>query len=241
MTDLHNHMLWGVDDGASTPADSRSMLAAFARLGYIRIACSPHLFHPSFPPPDPELLQARFRELEEIGRGMGLELLLWGEHYLSADLVDAMEAGSGQLGLLHGRFLLIELGAFTNLQHFGNLSFRLQLARITPVLAHPERYAQVERQWPQFQRIRDCGCLFQLNAASLAGAEGNQVKQRALRMIEEGLADLVASDAHSAEDLESFVPPALACVKQAFGPEVVRRLFSQNPGRIIQGAVPNAG
>ena len=241
MTDLHNHLLWGVDDGASTLAESRSMLAAYARLGYARIACSPHLFHPSFPPVDPESLQARFRELAEIAQGMGLELILWGEHYLSAELVDAMEAGSGRLGLIHGRFLLIELGAFTNLQYFGNLSFRLQLARITPVLAHPERYAQVERQWSQFQRIRECGCLFQLNAASLAGAEGSQVKQRALRMIEEGLADLVSSDAHSAGDLERFVPSALACVKGAFGAETVRRLFSLNPGRIAQGAVPSAG
>lgn len=239
MTDLHNHSLWGVDDGASTSADSREMLAACSRLGYVRIACTPHLFHPSFPLPEPELLSARFRELEVIGREMGLELILWGEHYLSADLIDAMEGGSGRLGLIHNRFLLIELGSFTNLEQFGNLSFRLQLARITPILAHPERYTRIERQWPQLRGLQERGCLLQLNAASLAGAEGNQAKQRALRMIKEGLADLVASDAHSVEDLERHVPSALACVKQTFGPETVRRLFSLNPGRIAQGATPN--
>jgi protein-tyrosine phosphatase len=241
MTDLHNHTLWGVDDGASTLAESRSMLAAFARLGYGKIACTPHLFHSDFPAQDPELLRARFRELEEIGRGMGLELLLGGEHYLSAELVDAAETDVEKLMRISGRFLLVELGAFTNLQHFGNFAFRLQLARITPILAHPERYPQVERQWPQLKRIRECGCLFQLNAASLAGAEGGQVKQRAMRLIEDDLADLVASDAHTADDLERFVPAALAGVKQAFGPGAVGRLFSQNPGRIAQGAVPSAG
>lgn len=235
MTDLHNHLLWGVDDGASTLSDSRSMLAAYARLGYVQIACTPHSFHPSFPPPDPDLLQDRFQELESVGREMGLELFLWSEHYLSAELIDAMETRTGRLRLLQDRYLLVELGAFTNLQHFGNFSFRLQLARITPILAHPERYAHVERQWPQFTRIRECGCLFQLNAASLAGIEGKQVKQRALRLVEEGLADLVASDAHSADDVARFVPPALACVKQSFGPEAVRRLFSENPGRIARG------
>lgn len=42
MIDMHNHVLYGVDDGAECLEDSLAMLAEAARVGYTGVVLTPH-------------------------------------------------------------------------------------------------------------------------------------------------------------------------------------------------------
>lgn len=66
-----------------------------------------------------------------------------------------------------------------------------------PVVAHPERYGFVVENPEAVRRIRSAGGLIQLNSSSLTGDFGRFIQKTADIIIRSGLADFVASDAHS--------------------------------------------
>lgn len=47
MTDLHSHILFGVDDGARNPQESIEMLQRAAQEGVTCIVATPHALHPA--------------------------------------------------------------------------------------------------------------------------------------------------------------------------------------------------
>ena len=71
----------------------------------------------------------------------------------------------------------------------------MQKAGFTPVLAHPERYLYMDAE--KYENIKEMGVKFQLNVTSLIGAYGNQVKERAEYLLNEGYYNYSGSDAHS--------------------------------------------
>ena len=77
--------------------------------------------------------------------------------------------------------------------------FRLVTREITPVIAHPERNADVQRNPEELRPLVDAGALVQITAASLDGRIGRSAKAAAAELIDRGLAHLLASDAHTAD------------------------------------------
>ena len=76
--------------------------------------------------------------------------------------------------------------------------FSLRASGITPVLAHPERNAEVQAHPERLAELVDSGVLVQVTAASVDGRIGRRAQECGLRLVEEGLAHLLASDAHHA-------------------------------------------
>ena len=70
---------------------------------------------------------------------------------------------------------------------------------IVAVVAHPERNADVQAAPERMQPIVEQGALVQLTSASIDGRLGRKSRKTAFRLLELGLAHLVASDAHAPE------------------------------------------
>lgn len=69
---------------------------------------------------------------------------------------------------------------------------------LRPVIAHPERRAAHPEPDPGFaERLAEAGALLQVDACSLLGADGAAIEADAWRILGDGLASLVASDAHT--------------------------------------------
>jgi protein-tyrosine phosphatase len=80
--------------------------------------------------------------------------------------------------------------------------------------------------------LREPGRLFQLNATSLLGYHGAEIEATAWRLIDDGLADLVASDGHRLAR-PPFLDEAYALVRTRVG-EAADALFD---GRALDGLV----
>ena len=63
LTDIHQHVLWGLDDGAQTPKVMHQMLHAAHEQQIRRIAATPHVY-PGFKPFDMELYRRRLDEAQ---------------------------------------------------------------------------------------------------------------------------------------------------------------------------------
>ena len=102
--------------------------------------------------------------------------------------------------LLNDTYILVEINFFGQTTMLKSACFSLCQKNITPILAHPERYHLI-KDLSEYQNLKNQGFYFQLNALSLLGQYGPEVKQKAEKLLKAGLYDFVATDAHSVNDL----------------------------------------
>jgi tyrosine-protein phosphatase YwqE len=191
-TDRHSHILPGVDDGIQTIEDSIAILSMYEQMGVKKVWLTPHIMEDC--PNTPEKLKTRFEELKSAYKG-NIELALSAENMMDGLFIKRLEQGILMPYGDNNNELLIETSYVQPPMRMESILRDMQKAGITPVLAHPERYLYMDAE--KYENIKDMGVKFQLNITSLIGAYGNQVKERAEYLLNEGYYNYSGSDAHS--------------------------------------------
>jgi protein-tyrosine phosphatase len=196
--DLHSHILPGVDDGAQTLGDSLDIAEAALADGITAIAATPHVRDDY--PTGPDLMEERLAELRsELARAqIPLTVLPGGE--IAFDWLDRLSVDDLRRFGLGGnpRYLLVETPYFGWPIALPDRLLSLAAGGIIPVLAHPERNAEVQARPDLLVPLVHAGALLQVTAASLDGRVGKSAQACGLSLVERGLAHLIASDAHHA-------------------------------------------
>jgi protein-tyrosine phosphatase len=206
-TDLHSHLVPGVDDGSASVAESLDSLAALRAEGVGALVTTPHLLLPRLATDDDvtrELAahRAAFERLAEAVRGRDdLPAVALGQEIWAPDVYQIRRVvGRTDVGLGAGHYLLVEFGFDLQGTHEDVVREAIASGRGI-VVAHPERYRYVPDAEPleQMRRWRDLGALLQVNAGSFNGyyAGSNPAAQDlAWAMVAERLVDLVSTDHH---------------------------------------------
>jgi protein-tyrosine phosphatase len=142
-----------------------------------------------------------------------------------------------RLRLAGGRFALVEY-PMLRLPPV-NAEFALSGMRARgwiPVVAHPERYRNLDPTLAELARFRAAGAVLQINAGSLFGDYGKTAAGHARRILLAGAADYVGSDYHARGEpgLQRFV----RAMADAGFSEQAELLTSTNPARILAGEPP---
>ena len=206
MTDLHTHILPGMDDGAKDAAAAAAMLRMEAEQGVAGVALTPHFYRAD---ETPERFLARrgaaWERLRDSLEGeTGLPALVLGAEVAwmpNLDRWDELEA----LCLGGSRYMLLELPfapwSGSLIDQLYNL---LGKGCVTPVLAHLERYARVQKR-EHLRELLRMGLPIQVSAGCLLRPGS---AWRALRLIKSGRSVLVASDCHGTERRPPDLGPA---------------------------------
>jgi protein-tyrosine phosphatase len=210
-TDVHCHLLPGLDHGSRNRAESMIMAKALARLGVETVHVTPHQFRwdIDLTPDDvrarTEALQAQLTEA-----GIALTLAPGAEHYYSERLFDAVEGGEELLTWTRpvaegpSELLLVELPAADPVVGVGRLASRLAERGIVPVMAHPERIHVVQHDPLRAARWIDEGWLLQLDLMSLASTYGRPARRVARWLLAEGHYAFAGSDLHRPSQLRDL-------------------------------------
>jgi protein-tyrosine phosphatase len=213
--DLHSHFLPGLDDGADDFPTCLSMVRALSEMGFSDLCATPHQFAGRFQPPLDQVRLTFDQANREIAKLMPeVRLLLGAENYWDDILATRLRQGEPPC-------------------YDGGKAF---LFEISPVLAHPERYSAVQRDPAVAEGLSRQAALL-VDLAALSGTGDRAEVKTARRLVEEGLAHAAASDMHAPEDDRS-VAAGLAWIDKRLGAEVVTRLLSDNPRRILMGELP---
>lgn len=192
-TELHFHLLPGVDDGPSDEAEALDLAQMAVEDGTGRVVVTPHvrLVDPASLTRMTERLQAALR----AGR-IDLELHPGGE--LSPDDVASLDHDQLEL-LAHGpageRWLLLEAPLFSRTRDLDSAADELRDRGFGLLIGHPERSPVTTDSVIRGQVAR--GAIVQLNASSLTGAHGAEARRRGIALARSGLPFVLASDAHS--------------------------------------------
>jgi protein-tyrosine phosphatase len=200
VTDMHSHLLPGLDDGAETVAHSLDLLRELRALGFTKLVMTPHIMG-DFYKNTPESVRAALATLRTAAAEAGLTdvaLECAAEYYLDewlgrklADGTELLTFGGEQ------RYLLIETSYLNEPLNLNGTIFDLQAAGYRVVLAHPERYVYFYNRFAEIEKLRqDHGVLLQLNLNSLAGYYSPAARHVAEKLIDGGLVDFVGTDTH---------------------------------------------
>ncbi|RHU23728.1 hypothetical protein DXD68_18860 [Parabacteroides sp. TM07-1AC] len=220
MTDVHTHLLPGVDDGFSSLDDSREMLTFLEERGVERIFLTPHIMA-DLTKNRAVSLKERFGAFRESCAQIHVDMRLAAEYMLDECFYERMEEG---LLSYDGQHVLVEVSC---LQAPGDLFEKLydmQLNGYIPVMAHPERYGFWNIN--ELLKLKEHGCKFQLNIFSLMGFYGPLSHKTAVSLLKNSHYDFVGSDIHSLNYRRSY--NSLQLKKDQYGE--VEKLVHGNDG-----------
>jgi protein-tyrosine phosphatase len=240
MIDLHAHVLPGIDDGAADLDTSRAMLEVAAEDGTRVIAATPH-FRDDHPLVRPEEIAASCREVEQAAAGTGVELVPGGE----VDIAWSLAATPDELRLAsyggRGTDLLVETPYGELPGTFEELLFRLRALGFRILLAHPELSPSFQSDPARLAELVRAGTLLQVTARSLTKEGKSGSRRLAERLVTEGLAHVLASDAHSPGPWRPPVLSAGVAAVEALAPGRGAWMAEAVPAAILAGEPLPAG
>lgn len=202
-TDVHSHLLPGLDDGVETFEEALELVVAFKELGYNKLITTPHVMGDFFKN-TPEGIINKKKELEAYLNEKGIEMQIEAaaEYYLDEWFMEKVEAGD--LLTFGKNYVLIETSYINEPGQLHEVIFELRAKGYIPVLAHPERYTYMYGAFEKYQDLIDKGALFQLNTISLSGYYSKRAKQIAEKLIEEKMIHFLGSDCHGTRHIEAL-------------------------------------
>lgn len=197
MLDIHNHILPGIDDGSKNMETTIEMLKIAKNDGIEKIIATPHFYKFNYENNYSDVVnlikEIRKSALEE---DIDIEILPGQEVYLdefTLELYKRREIGT----LNYSKYMLVELQPSKLESHILDIIYELRVEGIIPIIAHPERYLFLHNNLENLNGFIKEGCLFQINAGSIAGIYGKKLKKIAEKLINNNICDFIATDAHS--------------------------------------------
>jgi protein-tyrosine phosphatase len=189
-TDMHSHLVPGIDDGSPDVAASLQLIEGLMDLGYKKIITTPHILWEIYPN-TPEKIANGLQEVQQAASNQGIDVHL---HAAAEYFIDERFQNE----------LLVEFSMMNAPLDLMETLFEMQMQGYQPVIAHPERYIYLTRNKEFFTQLKDAGYLFQLNLLSLTGYYGTAIKDLAEYLIKQEYYDLAGTDLHGAKHLEAL-------------------------------------
>ena len=247
-TDLHSHLVPGVDDGSASVAESLESLATLRAEGVGALVTTPHLLLPRLAT-DADLARelavhrAAFERLADAVRGRdGLPAIGLGQEIWAPDLYQIRRVvHRTDVGYNGGHYLLVEFGFDLQGTHEEVVREVVAGGRGI-VVAHPERYRYVQGVDPldQMRRWRDLGALLQVNAGSFNGYYSGSnpgAETLAWAMVERRLVDLVSTDHHGGRRAGVSLLEAFEALAARGERELADRVLARAPNQVARATL----
>lgn len=234
IADIHNHMLFGVDDGAYSLEDSLEMAALSAEGGVTDVICTPHCYPGMYNNYAGKELELRFEQLKKAVAEEGIPITLHLGMEVLGNIGTADDLRNKKLYCLAGsRYMLIEFDFDEKTDKVNFILEEVIDSGIVPIIAHPERYSFVARTPAVLFKWLDMGCLLQCNKDSFGGKFGRTVKKIAMDMLSDRLFSFVGSDAHDPVGRTPYMKFAYNFIRENFGTDYADEIFVKNPVKVI--------
>lgn len=231
--DIHSHIIPGIDDGARDEVIALEMLEIAEKSGTRHIIATPHYVYGNTRYGFATIVE-KCEGLNRLAANEGIDITVYPgcEVFITPEIIELYE--QGLIGTLaDSSYMLVEFPMMSIPPYTNNVLYNLQLKGITPIIAHPERYNEIQHKPEMLESFIDRGILAQVNSGSLTGVYGRESKRTVMRLIKKGLVQFVASDAHSDSGRNPDMRKAAAIIEKHFGLKTRNDLFTLNPLKII--------
>src|SRR3989304_2304283 len=158
-TDMHSHLIPGIDDGAKTTEDSIRLIQGLQTLGYARLITTPHITGDHYKN-TPEIILTGLNALQQVLAERKIEVSLHAaaEYFLDEWFLKKLQQGK-LLSFGSENYVLVETGFLNKPANFTQIISEIKSAGYKPILAHPERYLYLYDDFNHYFRLRESGIL----------------------------------------------------------------------------------
>lgn len=235
-TDIHSHIMPGVDDGAVNMEQSVRMLQIAEENCIGKIILTPHN-KPHTKNASLEILEQQMGKLQKkiSEYSLNVQLFLGTEIYYRDSAADLLDDGS-ICTMAGSDYVLIEFSPADEYSYICRALSKIQDYGYKPILAHVERYDSVTRNsLTRALELRRSGVLLQLNAGSIMGASGRGTQRFCRQLLKKQMADFVATDAHRDAGRAPYMAECAAYLYKKYDEHYVDELLFENADRLIFG------
>ncbi len=197
MVDIHNHLLYGIDDGSKSLEESIDVLKDLEMVGVTDIILTPHYIpDSSYSNPRNDNLKRLEVLKEELKKNkIAINLYLGNELYMDDNLLTYLNEDKAS-SLNNTNYLLIELPMSGEYPGYQEIFKYLLNKGYKVVLAHPERYVSFQEDFNKIYELENMGVYFQGNIDSIVGKYGPAAEKVIIRLLKENLLCFLATDIH---------------------------------------------
>lgn len=193
ITDIHSHLLPGIDDGSRTMEETIETLRAAKQQGIDAMIMTPH-FYPDGSGATAEQVRSGMEVIADAAREAGVRVYPGMECYYHTQLPSQLEKGEA-LTLAGSRYALIEFEEETRIRELIYALNSVADSGFVPIVAHYERYrCLMDRN--NLEQVKREGFLLQMNYDTIQRVYGVLRRNPFLKHIKEGLVDFMGSDTH---------------------------------------------
>jgi len=202
-TDLHSHLIPGIDDGSRSMQESLTLLRGLEKLGYKKLITTPHIMADAYKN-TPKIIKEGLAELCYAATKEGIEVKITAaaEYYLDDGFVTLLNGE--EVMTIKDKYLLFETSYVSKPLGIEEMIFEITSAGYTPIMAHPERYRYIKDPLKEYGRFKELGVLFQVNLNSFGGYYGKPAKILADFLSRNGMIDFLGSDVHHQKHVSSL-------------------------------------
>lgn len=231
LTDLHCHILPGVDDGSKDMETSMKMLEIGYQNGIRRIIATPHYIsnHLKY---DEDKLQKVFTAFtEEVYKVYpDMECYLGNELYVQGQVLEDVKAGKVHT-MADSKYLLVEFSTKIAYHDMYKEMKNIVQARYYPILAHMERFQCLTKHPERVDELAELGVYFQMNADSVLGKGAD--KKWCRKMLKENRIQFLGTDAHGTTHRTPKMEQAVKWIYENIEPWDAEDLLINNPKKIL--------
>lgn len=234
MIDIHCHILPEIDDGAKTIEESIMMARIASEEGIKKIISTSH-YHPDSKFIMGKELENKVENLNEILRenNIDLEVYIGNELYYTVDLMSRLDELDFYT-LNNSKYILIEFSPIKFPDNLTDIIYEFKLKGYIPVLAHIERYDNIiENPNLVYEYINE-GALIQVNASSIVGKNGKEIKRLCDILLECDMVHFVGTDAHGSDKRRPLVKDAYYYAEKKIGLRRAKKIFFSNPENMLK-------
>lgn len=202
--DIHSHLLPNIDDGSKSFEESASLIKRLNSYGIKNFVVTPHIMDGVWNN-TPSIIETKRYELTDYLSKQGIydiQIRAAAEYMLDSNFETLLQ--TKKLLTIKDHFILIEFSYINPPINLKEIIFNIQIAGYQPILAHPERYSFFHTNYKEYSKLKEAGCLFQLNLLSLSSYYGPQVNRVAKQLLKDNLIDFAGTDTHHHRHLDAL-------------------------------------
>lgn len=203
-TDIHCHILPGIDDGAPDADYGAELVMRMSAWGLSRIIATPHVVGEVYEN-TPESISAALTRLQESMHAKGIPTTVQSAAEHRLDDLFSRNIIADTLISHPGKHVLIENSFMQEARDIDSIVIRLTNRGYIPIMAHPERFVYYHSaNLKRYFELHQLGVRFQVNLLSIAGRYGSEPRHVAERLIEAGIVDFLGTDVHRHEHCDAI-------------------------------------
>ncbi|MVX64176.1 capsular biosynthesis protein [Clostridium chromiireducens] len=220
--DIHSHIIPGIDDGSKSMEMSLDMLRNAEKDGTKEIVATPHYLL-EYGEATIDEIKDYVQEINRILEQEKIDVKVYSgqEVYFNENIIDYYI--QGKIGTINdSRYMLIEFPMHKFDNNIFDILYELQVRNIVPIIAHPERYKPIIEKPSLINGFINEGYLFQLNAGSIEGKFGENVKKTANILLDNNIYNFIGSDAHNINKRNTGINNALGLINESVIKDILK-------------------